>query len=143
MIVTKNHERTALPNIFNDLFKDLNLTTHSEYTRNFPAVNVHEDDNEFLVSVAIPGMDKKDFKIDLDNDILTISSEKNEDIIDKEKNYTRKEYSYTSFNRSFNLPENIVNNEKVTAKYSKGELLISLPKREETKPKPARFIDVE
>lgn len=88
-------------------------------------------------------MDKKDFKIDLDNDNLTISSEKKEDTIDKDKNYTRKEYSYKSFNRSFKLPENIVNNEKVTAKYSKGELLISLPKREETKPKPARFIDVE
>jgi HSP20 family protein len=88
-------------------------------------------------------MEKEDFQIDLDNNILTISSEKkieNEETNDK---YTRREYSYQSFKRSFTLPKNVVDSDKIAATYKNGELVIAIPKKEEAKPKPARLIEVK
>jgi HSP20 family protein len=88
-----------------------------------------------LLSLAAPGMKKEDFKIDVDGNILTISSEKEENKEDKNKKFTRKEYSYSSFSRCFSLPEEI-KQEKINAKYEDGVLKISLPRKEESK-KPA------
>ena len=92
---------------------------------------------------AVPGMDKNDFKIDLDNNILTISSEKVNNNQERNDKYTRKEYSYQSFKRSFTLPKNIVDSEKIKAKYNAGELVIEIPKKEEAKPIPARLIEIQ
>ncbi|MCL4149468.1 UNVERIFIED_CONTAM: hypothetical protein GTU68_040872 [Idotea baltica] len=88
-------------------------------------------------------MDKKDFKIDLDNDILTISSEKKSENENSNENYTRKEYSYMSFRRSFTLPKGIVDREHIKASYKNGELKIIIPKLEEAKPKPIKLIEVK
>ena len=88
-------------------------------------------------------MKKTDFKIDLDNDVLTISSEKTEKDEESSDNYTRKEYSYRSFKRSFSLPQGIVNRDKIEAVYKNGELKITIPKLEEAKPKPIQLIEVK
>ncbi|MCB0472979.1 MAG: Hsp20/alpha crystallin family protein [Flavobacteriaceae bacterium] len=133
----------VLPTIFDDFLRDWSATNFSETNTTLPAVNIKENDDQFTVEVAVPGMDKKDFQIDLENNILTISSEKaveNEDTNDK---YTRKEYSYQAFKRSFTLPKNVVDSDKIAASYKNGELIIAIPKREEAKPKPARLIEVK
>lgn len=107
-----------------------------------PAVNVKEDKDSFEVEVAVPGLDKEDFKIELENDILTISSEKEATKESGEKNYMRREFQYSSFKRTFSLPENAVNGDKVEANYTDGVLHILLPKKEEVKPKPAKTIAI-
>ncbi|MCB0485424.1 MAG: Hsp20/alpha crystallin family protein [Flavobacteriaceae bacterium] len=133
----------VFPTLLDDFFRDWSTTNFSETNTTLPAVNIRENDDQFTVEVAVPGMEKEDFQIDLDNNILTISSEKkieNEETNDK---YTRKEYSYQSFKRSFTLPKNVVDSDKIAATYKNGELVIAIPKKEEAKPKPARLIEVK
>jgi HSP20 family protein len=107
-----------------------------------PAVNVRETENEYELEVAAPGMKRDNFKVNLDKDQLTISSEWKDESKKEEENYTRKEFSYQSFQRSFTIPENLVDGEKISAKYHDGILSVKLPKREEAKPKPAREIKI-
>lgn len=97
-----------------------------------PAVNIIEDNNQYMVSLAVPGFKKEDFIIDMDGNMLTISSEKEENKEEKEERFTRREYSYTSFSRSFTLPED-VNFNAIDAKYENGVLNITLPRREDAK----------
>lgn len=132
----------AIPSLFDNFFRDWSLTNFSDTNTTLPAVNIKENEQEFIVEVAAPGMDKKDFKIHLENDVLTISSEKTIESNEKKDNYTRKEYSYQSFERSFNLPKNTVDNDKINAHYKNGELVIAIPKRPEAVTKPARLIEV-
>jgi HSP20 family protein len=93
-----------------------------------PAVNVKENEKGFDIELAAPGLSKNDFKITVDNRVLTISSEKQEEKEQKEKEYTRKEFSYSSFSRSFALPEN-VNEDGIKATYDNGLLKVSLLKK--------------
>ena len=142
-MLVKSNRIPVMPSIFDDFFKDWSLSNYSDTNTTLPAVNIKENENEFTVEVAVPGMDKKDFKINLDNNVLTISSEKiyqNEDENDK---YTRKEYSYQSFERSFNLPKDVINRDKITANYKNGELVINIPKKEEAKPIPPKLIEIK
>ena len=136
----------SLPSLFDDfLTRDLwdwRLGNASERGSSMPAVNIRETDNEFAVDVAAPGMKKDDFKIELDNNMLTISSERAQQEEKKEGDYFRCEFSYSTFKRSFSLPENMVNTEKINAKYEDGVLVIHLPKKEEAKPKPVRTIRI-
>jgi len=129
----------TVPSIFDDFFKPwTDLFDNGGWNMqpmNVPAVNITELPNEYLLSLAVPGMKKEDFKIDVDGNMLTISSEKEENKEDKNKKFTRKEYSYSSFSRSFSLPEEI-KQENINAKYEDGVLRISLPRKEEAK-KPA------
>ncbi|UEG48856.1 Hsp20/alpha crystallin family protein [Ferruginibacter lapsinanis] len=126
----------TLPTLFGDFFRPWN-----EWFDNggfmggvlsMPAVNIAESKDDFKVSLAVPGMKKDDFNIDVDGNMLTISCEKEEKKEEKETKYTRNEYNYSSFSRSFTLPED-VNKEKIDAKYVDGILNISLPKKEEAK----------
>lgn len=107
-----------------------------------PAVNVIEKDEEFAIELAAPGMKKDDFKIHLEGNVLTISSERKDHKEEKNGNYSRREFSYQSFQRSFTLPEATVESDKVSAQYNDGILNIHIPKREEAKPKPAREIKI-
>ena len=107
-----------------------------------PAVNVKETDKYFEIEVATPGLSKKDFKITVENSVLTISSEKKEEKEQKEKDYTRKEFSYSSFSRSFTLPEN-VNDDEVKANYEDGLLKLSIAKKVITQPKVKKAIEVK
>jgi HSP20 family protein len=105
-------------------------------------VNIKESTDEFEVELAAPGLDKKDFNIELNNDMLTISSEKKiENEVKEGQQFARREFSYQSFSRSFTLP-NTVDNEKIRAKYENGILRVSIPKKDEAKPKPVKQIDI-
>lgn len=101
-------------------------------TLTVPSVNIIENKDDFNVSLAVPGMKKDDFKIDVSGNILTISCEKEEEKKESDATYSREEYNYSSFSRSFTLPED-VDKEKIDAHYENGELSISLPKKEEAK----------
>ena len=94
-----------------------------------PAVNIQENEKHFILEVAVPGMKKDDFKINLDNQVLTISKEENKEKEEKKDNYTRREFVYNSFSRSFKLPKTILV-DKIKADYKDGILMISLPKDE-------------
>ena len=101
----------------------------SKWEKEFPAVNIAENDKVYSVEVAAPGFKKEDFKVKVEDDILTISaetkSEKKED--GKEKEYTRREYNYNAFTRSFRLPDN-VKDDSISASYKDGILVLELPK---------------
>ncbi len=142
-MLLKSKDFPVLPNVFDDFFRDWSTSNFSNTNTTLPAVNIKENENEFLVDVAAPGMDKKDFKIDLDNDVLSISSEKESNTNNSDENYTRKEYSYMSFKRSFTLPKGIVDRDNIKATYKNGELKITVPKLEEAKPKPVKLIEVQ
>jgi HSP20 family protein len=125
-----------LPSVFEDFFKPWNewFDNGGQWGRflNVPAVNITEEKNTYLVALAVPGMKKDDFKISVEGNMLTISSEKEESKEENEKKYTRREYSYSSFSRSFTLPEEVIQ-EKIDAKYEDGVLKITLPRKEEAK----------
>ncbi|NAY93403.1 Hsp20 family protein [Muricauda sp. JGD-17] len=119
----------------------------SVFTSNFntgmtlPKVNIRETADAFWVEMAVPGMKKSDFHIDLDNQLLSISTELKQEEESKEENYTRREFGYSSFKRTFTLPES-VDDSKINASYNDGILNIHLPKKEEAKQKPARTIKI-
>lgn len=100
--------------------------------RNIPSVNIIESNDSYQVSLAAPGLEKNDFRVDIDGNIITIRSEKEEKKEEKEKNYTRKEYNFSSFSRSFTLPAD-VKQDKIEAAYVNGVLKLSLPKKEDVK----------
>lgn len=142
--LTKLSER--MPTVFNDFFKPWNEWFDNNgllgNTFNIPAVNITETKNEYLVFLAAPGLKKDDFTIDVDGNLLTISSEKEETKEEKDKKFNRREYSYSSFSRSFTLPEE-VNKEKIEARYEDGVLKISLPRKDEVKKLTAKHIAVK
>jgi HSP20 family protein len=123
--------RPALANdiLRNQLWNDL-LDTDEGYSA--PAVNIAEEKNEYRIEVAAPGLEKNDFRINLENNVLTISSEKETKKEEPTGSYTRKEFSYSTFKRSFTLPET-VSYENISATHKNGILYVSVPKREEVK----------
>ena len=137
----------STPSIFDKFFDgelmDWNRSNYSSTNSTLPAVNVRENSNEFKIEVVAPGMKKENFHVDYENGRLTISSElKNEREEKQGDKFTRREFSYQSFQRSFTVAENIVEPENIAAKYNNGILHITLPKREEVKPKPAKKIQI-
>ena len=137
----------SFPSFFNKFIEgdmmDWSNSNFAGTNSTLPAVNIKENENEFEIEVAAPGMKKSDFKVNFDNGRLTISTEQKEEKKQgNDEKYTRREYSYRSFQRSFSIPENVVEGEKIQASYTDGILHINLPKREEVKPKPAREIKI-
>ncbi len=135
-----------LPSVFDHFFDkdvfDWSSRNFSSTETTLPSVNIKESKDNFVVEVASPGLEKGDFNIELDNDLLTISSEKKvENETNDDERITRREFSYQSFSRSFSLPV-IVERDKIKAKYEKGILNIVIPKKEEAKPKPAKIIEI-
>jgi HSP20 family protein len=140
--VTKFTEK--MPVLFEDLFKPWNELFDGRLfgkELKVPAVNIAEHKDHYLVSMSAPGLKKEDFQIDMDGDILTISSEKEENKEEKDEKYTRKEYNYSSFSRSFTLPDG-TDKEKVKAKYEDGVLKITVPHNKEIKKQAATHIAV-
>lgn len=128
---------------FIDRFFDGNVINWSSMETTIPSVNVKETKDAFTLEVAAPGFEKGDFNIELDHDVLSISSEKKVENEEKEEGrYTRREYSYQSFSRSFSLPES-ANGEKIEASYKDGILSINIPKKEEAKPQPKKMIEIK
>ena len=109
--------------------------------QSLPPVNVKETEKQYEIEIAAPGRSKKDFSILAENGVLTISSEKKEEKELKEKDYTRKEFNYSSFARSFSLPEN-ANEEEIKANYSDGILKLEVAKKVISQPKAKKAIEV-
>lgn len=136
-----------MPEFFNDAFGpdffNWGLRNNSLTNTSIPAVNIRETADSFEVEMAAPGMEKSDFKIELDNNMLTISSEKQNTSEEKDgERYTRREFSYQSFQRTFQLPREVVNAEGIEARYNNGLLQLVIPKREEVKQRPPRKIEI-
>jgi HSP20 family protein len=143
----KTNPMSQMPLLFDDFFnRDIfnwGVSNFSDTNTTIPGVNIKETAENFEVEVAAPGMTKKDFKIELDGNMLTISSEKSDQREEKEdEKYTRKEFSYQSFYRTFNLPKEVVDSEKIEAKYENGLLHLMIPKKEEAKQRPPRLIQI-
>ena len=145
--LANKNSNANFPNLSNWLDDVFNRDLPSVFTSNFntgitlPKVNIKENADAFIVEMAVPGLKKSDFQIGLDNQFLSISTETKEEKEHKEENYTRREFGYSSFKRTFSLPES-VNEEKINASYKDGILSILLPKKEEAKQKPPRTISI-
>jgi HSP20 family protein len=138
----ENYFPSFFDRFINNELMDWNSSNFSSTNTSLPAVNVKETNDDFLIEVAAPGMNKNDFNVSFNKNVLTISSEKKNEKNDKDENFTRREFSYQSFQRSFTVAQNAVNSDKISAKYNDGILVITLPKREEIKPQPAREIKI-
>lgn len=138
----------TIPSLFDDLFTrdwvDSSRANWRDSGATLPAVNVMETSDDFRIEVAAPGMKRGDFRVELDNNVLTISSQREEQSEEKgpKGDYTRREFSYQAFQRSFSLPENKVLGDKISARYVDGILHVVVPKSEDAKVKPAKQISV-
>ena len=140
--------RTSLPTLFDSgwMEKFFNAPLDEFFNlgkvMNVPAVNVEETDKEFRLTIAAPGLEKKDFKVDAYDDMLTISAEREkEEKEEKSGRFNRREYNYSSWSRSFTLPEQC-DYGKIIAEYKNGELKIVIPKLEVKEPKKVKNISV-
>lgn len=133
--------RTFSPFTMSNLFDDDFFPVLSSRTSSMPAVNIRENEKNYTLELAVPGIEKKDLKIDISEDVLTISSETKNETEENREGYKRKEFSYSSFCRSFYIPEN-VNKEKIGATYKDGILTVDLPKEEEEKNKISRQVKI-
>ena len=133
----------SYPKLWDHFFStdDLPEFFENDSFKSVPAVNIMENNDAFTIEVAAPGLDKKDFKINLENNCLTISSEQENNIEEVDDKVRRREFQYSNFSRSFTLPESI-ESEKIKANHKDGILYVSIPKKEEAKVKPARQISI-
>ena len=136
-ITRKSFRPFYMSNLFDDNFFPV-LQSRSNL---MPAVNIRENEKSYILDLAVPGLDKKDLKIDINEDVLTISSESKHETEENKEGYKRKEFSYSSFCRSFYIPEN-VSRDKIEANYKDGILTVGLPKQEEEKSKISRQISI-
>ncbi|HOF99288.1 MAG TPA: Hsp20/alpha crystallin family protein [Paludibacteraceae bacterium] len=135
-----------LPSLFdrlmnNDLF-DWTFRNFSETNTTLPSVNIKETNDAYRLEMAAPGLKKEDFKIEVKDGVLSISSEKVGEELKEGEEFTHREYSYQSFVRSFTLPDN-VEEDKIEAKYENGILCVNIPKKEEAKAKPVKQIEIQ
>ncbi len=135
------------PSLFDDLLSrdlwNLGVTNTSSTNTTIPAVNIRETPDKYEVEMAAPGMTKNDFRVELDGNTLTITSEKNDQREDGEEDrYIKREFSYQSFQRTFQLHKDVVDVDKIEAKYENGVLRLLIPKKEEAKQKPPKMIQI-
>ncbi|TRZ42778.1 Hsp20/alpha crystallin family protein [Robertkochia solimangrovi] len=140
-LVKRNYN--SIPSIFDELFRPDWFGGMENLNKNVPAVNIKERDGGFELELAAPGLKKENFNIEVDKNLLTISSEvkKENEANSEDGKYSRKEFSFSSFSRSFTLPET-VNSDKINASYEDGVLKLDIPKKEEALPKPKRMIEI-
>ncbi len=131
----------TFPTFFDTFFNDFERAQKPSVSKTLPAVNVVENEENFRIELAAPGLTRADFKVNVHEDVLTISSEKQTESEETKESYTRREFSYASFTRSFNLPET-VDSDNIAATYNEGILNLTLPKKEEAKPKEPKRIEV-
>ncbi len=136
-----NDNYPTFRNWMDDFFGTVDNSVNFWNKANVPAVNIAENEDTFKIEFAAPGLIKTDFKINLNNDVLTVSSEKEINNEESKTNYTRKEFNFSSFERTFTLPDS-ADGDKISAEYKDGILTIDIPKREEAKVKPARDIEI-
>lgn len=142
LVRNSNQVPSLLDRFFDGEMFDWANRNFSNTNTTLPSVNIKENADAFTVEVAAPGFDKSDFKLELNHNTLTISSDKKVEKETKEGEFfTKREYSYQSFTRSFTLPQ-IADGERIEASYENGILTVGIPKKEEAKPKPARTIEI-
>lgn len=147
MTLVKSYKKEELfPSLLSDFFDADkffgNRWFEKEFNQSLPAVNIKEDGKQFDIEFAAPGFTKNDFKIDVDQNVLTVSAEKKEEKNEDNKRFTRREFSYNTFSRSFTLPQT-VNADKIDAKYTDGLLHLQIPKKEEAKAVQKKQIKVD
>jgi HSP20 family protein len=139
----QNHFPTLFDDFLNRDIFNWGLSNFSDTNTTIPAVNIKETSNNYEVEVAAPGMSKKDFKVVLEGNDLTISSERaSQKELNEEARYTTREFSYQSFSRTFTLQKDVVDTEKIQAKYEDGVLHLLIPKKEQAKQKQPRLIEI-
>tara|TARA_R110002167_G_scaffold11308_6_gene50135 strand:- start:558 stop:983 length:426 start_codon:yes stop_codon:yes gene_type:complete len=138
-IVKRNN--LVFPALMNEILKPDWFGGIENLVSGVPAVNIKENEKDFALELAVPGRKKEDFKIEVDNDLLTVSSELSAEDVEKNETYTRREFTYNAFKRSFTLPKSIAT-DHIEAKYEDGILRFTLPKKEEALPKPKRAIEL-
>jgi HSP20 family protein len=135
-LIKSNLETPSVRSVFSDLFDTERFFENDFLPKRFlakvPAANVKEDDQKFEIELAAPGFSKDEIKINLEHNVLEISAEQKHEKKEEKKNYTRKEFNYNSFSRSFQLPEGI-NTDSINADYKEGILKLILPKKEVAK----------
>jgi len=137
LIMRENYRPFYMSDFFNDDF----FPVLTDKTNSMPAVNIKEDEKNYFVDLAVPGMDKKDIKIAISEDIITISSELKHETSEEKNGYMKKEFNYSSFCRSFYVPEN-VNRDEIAANYKDGIITVALPKQKEDNRKLSREIAI-
>ena len=140
MSLTKRNE-VLFPALMNEIFRpDWFGGTHNETTA-MPAVNIKENEENFELELFVPGRNKDELIIEIDNSVLTVSSETKKEEEESKENFTRREFTLSSFKRAFTLPETVAT-DKIEATYIDGVLKFNLPKKEEALPKPKRKIEL-
>jgi HSP20 family protein len=129
----------GIPSLFADTLERL---WRDEDVNWMPSVNIRERAEDFVIDLAVPGMNKKDFNVEVDQNVLTVSGERKEEHGEENDRVTRKEFHYGAFKRSFNLPDS-ADSEAIKAEYKDGILTLTIGKREESKQKPKRQIDIQ
>ncbi|HLK31075.1 MAG TPA: Hsp20/alpha crystallin family protein [Puia sp.] len=128
-----NGNARNINNVFDELFNEFPAFSGREWNNwNFPPVNIHETKDAYHLELSVPGRAKEDFKINVDNKLLTVSYEKKEETKQEDYKTVKREFSYRSFKRSFNLDENVDAN-NIQAKYENGLLKLFVPKKEQEK----------
>lgn len=147
-LIKFNNRNRLFPSWNNDSLKNI-LSNDAFFNSDFfdddsfmPAMNVKEHDKDFEIEFAAPGFSKEDFEITINDNMLNVYGEKKKEEEEKDENYTRKEFSYNSFQRSLNLPETINTDQEVKATYKKGILKLNLQKKEGIKEQPKKIIEV-
>jgi len=138
-LVKRNN--VMFPSLMNEILRPDWFGGVDNFKQSVPAANVKETESEYVLELAIPGRKKEDFNVEIDNDILTISSEVKSEENKEDDGYTRREFTFSSFKRVFSLPETI-SLDKINATYEDGILKFVLPKKEEALPKPKRLIEI-
>ena len=144
LVKFKKHRLPWYDNMFTDLLGTDRLLTNDFFRDDkwMPAMNIKENDENFEIELAAPGFNKKDFEITIENGILHISVEKKVENEEIDENFTRKEFSYNSFTRSFTLPNNVDIEDKINAKYKNGILKLTLVKLHEDEIKHKKVIEI-
>ncbi|MBD1259180.1 Hsp20/alpha crystallin family protein [Maribacter polysiphoniae] len=129
------------PSIMNEILKPDWFGGMVNDNASIPAVNIKENEKDYELELAVPGRKKEDFKIEVNENLLTVSSETSTSENEEKENYTRREFTFSSFKRAFTLPETI-DEDGIKATYENGILKFNLPKKEEALPKPKRLIEL-
>jgi len=145
-VVKKENTFPTFRNLIESFFESEFPTFGTTFSRfigsTIPSANIKETEENFQIELGIPGIKKEDIKIDLEDGILTISSEQKEEKTEEKDYYTRREFNYSSFSRSFQLPD-IVDTDKITASYKDGILNIVIPKKDSYIKKAQRRIEIQ
>ncbi|HAS36573.1 MAG TPA: heat-shock protein [Flavobacteriales bacterium] len=146
-IIKRRHTAPAVSNLFDDFFgrdfADFSNRNWLKERSNTPAVNIKETESSYELELAAPGMNKENFHVELNENLLSIKAEMKDEQVEDKDNWHRREFNFSSFERNFSLPEGKVKADKIEANYTDGILKVSIPKLVEKENKTSRLIDIK